>query len=269
MPPSTTRKPVTEEDLRHDLAMIGVMPGTSLIVHSSLSSIGWVLGGAPTVIRALTKVVGDQGNLAMPAATPRCADPATWREPKVPVPSLDDLRSRLPLFDVDTTPTSLGAIPETFRTWPGTHRSNHPLESVCVRGPKAAWITSEHPLAYSEGPGSPFSKLHELDSFILLLGVGFNRCTALHFAESLMPRRRTMQVRFPRLEGSRRVWIEVTNVADDNDTHFPTIGAQYMAAGRATEGRVGEAKSVFLRMRDLVAYACAYFERMADTTPPA
>ena len=155
-----------------------------------------------------------------------------------------------------------GCYPETFRTWPGTFRSNHPLESVCVRGPGAAAITREHPLAYSEGPGSPFSKLHELDSSILLLGVGFNRCTALHFAEALMPTRRTMTVRFPGLEESRRVWIEVPNVADDNDTHFPIIGAQFLATGSAAEGQIGDAKAIHLRMRDLVKFACGYFERI-------
>jgi len=263
--PRLTGKPVTEEQLLHDFRGIGVMPGTSLIVHSSLSAIGWVLGGAPTVIRALARAVGETGNLAMPAATPWCADPATWRDPKVPQAWLDDVRNHLPLFDVDTTPTSLGAIPEAFRTWPGTARSNHPLESVCVRGPEAAAITREHPLAYSEGPGSPFSKLYELDSSILLLGVGFNRCSALHFAESLMPMQRTTKVRFPRSEGSRRVWTEVPNVADDNDTHFPIIGAQYMAAGRAAESQIGAAKAVYLRMRDLVDFACKYFERLAVT----
>ena len=112
--PRLTGKPVTEEQLLHDFRGIGVMPGTSLIVHSSLSAIGWVLGGAPTVIRALARAVGETGNLAMPAATPWCADPATWRDPKVPQAWLDDVRNHLPLFDVDTTPTSLGAIPEAL-----------------------------------------------------------------------------------------------------------------------------------------------------------
>ena len=262
-PPSgVNRKPVTEERLRHDLQGIGIRPGVSLIVHSSLRAVGWVLGGAPTLVRALLTTVGDEGHLAMPAATPHCADPATWREPKVRQDWLDELRDHLPLFDLRTTPTVLGAIPETFRTWPGTCRSPHPLESVCVRGPHAIAVTSEHPLAFSEGPGSPFDKLLGLDSFILLLGVGFNRCTALHFAESLTPRRRTATVRFPRLEGARRVWIEVPNVADDNDTHFPIIGSHYMAAGRVTEGQIGEAKALFFRMSDLVEFACAYFARL-------
>jgi len=256
------RRPITQRVLRRDLTTIGVEPGTTLIVHSSLSAIGWVLGSAPAVVRALLDAVGDAGNVAMPAATPHCADPATWRDPKVPDVWIDEVRENLPPFDIKTTPTTMGAIPETFRNWPGTRRSEHPLESVCARGPRAEEITREHPIAFSEGPGSPFARLYDLDSRILLLGVGFNRCTALHFAESLSARRRTMTVRFPRLDGVRREWVEVANVADDLDTHFPVIGAQYLSANRARRGTVGEAEAVHVRMRDLVDFARDYFERV-------
>ena len=250
---------VTEERLRQDLRSIGVAAGATLIVHSSLKSLGWVLGGAPTVVRALINVIGDESHLVMPAASPQCADPVTWREPKIPPAWLEDMRKHLPLFDVDTTPTTLGAIAETFRNWPETVRSHHPLESVCARGPHATEIVRDHPLAFSEGPGSPFARLHDLDSLILLLGVGFNRCTALHFAESLMPSRRTMTVRFPQVDAGQRVWMEVLNVADDNDTHFPLIGNRYMDAGRAQVGLIGQARSILFPMRDLVAFACEYF----------
>ncbi len=253
-------QPGTEQSLRQDLTTVGIRPGMTLIVHSSLSSIGWVVGGPPTVVRAFLHAIGESGTLAMPAATPQCADPAKWTDPMVPQARLDEVREHLPLFDPQTTPTSMGAIPETFRTWPGTLRSNHPLESVCARGPLASGITKDHPLAFSEGHGSPFEKLYDLDSRVLLLGVGFNRCTALHFAESLVGKRRTTENRFPSLKDGRRVWVEVPNVADDNDTHFPIIGKQYVSAGRASLGSIGEAQTVLFPMRDLVEFAVRYFE---------
>lgn len=246
---------------------MGVAAGSTLIVHSSLKAIGRVPGNAPTVVRALVDAMGPAGNLAMPAATPLCADPATWREPPVPQSRLEEMRAHLPLFDADTTPTTMGAIAETFRTWPGTLRSNHPLESVCVRGPAAAAVTREHPLAFSEGPGSPFARLYELGSLVLLLGVGFNRCTALHFAESLTPGRRTTTVRFPRLEAGRRVWVEAQNVADDNDRHFPVIGERFLRSRPVTEGLIGEARGICFPMRELVDFARSYFELNAQDAP--
>lgn len=261
---STTidRPPVSEERLRQDLAALGVERGMTLVVHSSLSAIGWVVGGAPAVVRALVASLGEDGTLAMPAATPLCADPASWPAPRVPTRWLETVREHLPPFDRRTTPTTLGAIPETFRTWPGTVRSDHPLESVCARGPRGEEIVRRHPLEFSEGPGSPFGRLHELGSRILLLGVGFNRCTALHFAESLVTKRRVATVRFPSLEDGRRVWNEVPNVADDNDTHFPVIGQRFLSAGRARRGMIGEAPSTLFRMRDLVELAVEYFDRV-------
>lgn len=254
--------PNTETSLRRDLLAIGVEPEMTLTVHSSLSSIGWVVGGAPTVVRALLTVIGDQGTLAMSAATPHCSDPADWPDPQVPEAWLGEVRQHLPVFDPQTTPTEMGAIPETFRTWPRTVRSHHPLESVCARGPLASEIRKEHTLAFSEGPGTPFGKLHQLDSWVLLLGVGFNRCTALHFAESLVDKRRVTTNRFLQLENGRRVWVEVPNVADDNGTHFPIIGEKYVSAGRARLGSIGAARSTLFPVQDLVDFAEAYFEEV-------
>ncbi len=252
--------PKTEKSLRKDLVNLGVKGEMTLMVHSSLSSIGWVLGGAATVVRVLLDVIGEKGTLVMPSATPQCSDPASWTDPIVPEAWLEEVREHLPVFDLQTTPTSRGAIPETFRSWPGTLRSDHPLESVCARGALASKITRTHPLAFSQGRGGPYGKLYELRSWLLLLGVGFNRCTALHFAESLVEKRRVANERFLTLDNGRRVWVEVPDVADDDDTHFPIIGQKYVSAERARQGPIGEAQSTLFPMRDVVDFAAAYFE---------
>ncbi|MCZ6834207.1 MAG: AAC(3) family N-acetyltransferase [Planctomycetota bacterium] len=254
--------PKTELSLREDILKIGIKPNATLMVHSSLRSIGWVLGGPSTLVQALLNVIGENGTLIMPAATPHCADPADWTMPQVPKAWLETAREHLPIFDPLITPTSLGAIPETFRTWPGTQRSNHPLESVCARGALAEQITQTHPLAFSEGRGGPFGKLYDLDSWILLIGVGFNRCTAMHFAESLVDKRRVTKVRFPVLDNCNRIWQEVPNVADDNDTHFPLIGQKYLEKANPRLGAIGEADCILLPMRELVDFAVCYFNEV-------
>ena len=228
-------------DLRRDLEAIGVARGTTVVVHSSLSKIGWVDGGAPTVVQTLLAALGEDGTLAMPAATPQCLD------------------SDVDIFDIEATPTKMGAIAEAFRTWPRTRRSLHPLESVCARGPNAEAITRSHPLAFSESREGPFGRLYDLNSQVLLLGVGFNRCTALHLAESMVPNRRTTMTRFQVLDNGAPKWVEVPNVADDNGTHFPIVGKRYVDADRATRGTIGEADSFFFPMKDLVDFAARYF----------
>jgi len=230
------------------------------MVHSSLRSLGWVEGGAETLIRVLLEQLGEAGNLVIPAATPRCADPELWINPPAPPEMLDELREQMDLFDSAITPTTLGAIPEFFRQWPGTLRSDHPLESICAHGGKAEWITNEHPLSFSEGPDGPFGKLHQLDCQILLIGVGFNRCTALHYAETLSAKRRETRIRFPMMQAEARVWLDVANVADDNDSHFPLVGEQFLATGKVVTGSLGEAEVLRFSMSDLVEFAVGYFD---------
>ena len=53
----------TEDDLYEDFYRLGVKPGSALALHSSLSEVGYVVGGAVAVIEALRRVLGKQGTL--------------------------------------------------------------------------------------------------------------------------------------------------------------------------------------------------------------
>lgn len=252
---------ITREDIARDLRALGVAPGDCLMVHSSLASLGRVLGGAPEVVRALLSAVGVEGTLVMPAFSPDVSDPALWAEPVAPA-DLERARASVPAFDADTTPTTMGAIAETFRRWPGTLRGTHPQVSVCARGPLASAIVGPHPLAWGQGAGSPFERLADRDARLLLLGVGFNRATLLHFAESKVSDRRTKTRRIPVDDSSGRHWIEVPDVGNDLNTHFPDIGDRFVAAGLAATGRVGEARAILASSAALVAFAADHLGRV-------
>ena len=249
----------TLPSLVDDLIGLGVRPRMIVMVHSSLSEVGWTVGGAVTVIRALLEVLGSDGTLVMPAETPQISDPAGWNDDRVKTEWHNAIREHLPVFDPQTTPTTMGAIAESFRTYPGTRRSNHPLVSVCANGRHAEDITTEHSLQFCEGRGTPFEKLYALDATTLLLGVGFNRCTSLHYAESLVPGRRTSVSRFPVIEDGRRVWVENPDMAPDGGIHFPEVGRRFVETGRVRAGRIGSARSNLFSTRELVDYAEGYF----------
>ena len=170
--------PNTEESLALELSNLGLCSGMTLMVHSALGKVGWTVGGPVTVIRALLDLLGPNGTLVMPAESPYVSDPRHWDDDRVKAEWHDTIREHLPTFDPLTTPTTMGAVPEAFRTYPGTKRSNHPLVSVCANGSRAEKITCEHSLAFCEGRGTPFEKLYDLDAQTLLLGVGFERCTS-------------------------------------------------------------------------------------------
>ena len=256
--------PNTLSSLHRDLFDLGLRADMTVMVHSSLGRVGWTVGGPVTVIRALIEGLGAAGTLVMPAESPRVSDPSTWNDPHVLPEWYETIRENLPVFDPLTTPTTMGAIPEAFRTFPGTQRSNHPLVSVCANGRHAEEITKQHALEFCEGRGTPFEKLYDLDACTLLLGVGFNRCSSLHYAESLVPNRRTTLSRFPIVQNGERVWVEKPDMAYDNGVHFSVVGKQFSEARAVRAGRVGNADALLFSTRDLVDFAKSYFLRTLD-----
>ena len=229
------------------------------MVHSSLGAVGYTVGGPVVVVRALLQVLTPHGTLVMPAESPSMSDPAHWNDSRIKPEWHDVIREHLPVFDPRTTPTTMGAIPEAFRTYPGTRRSDHPLVSVCANGPHAETITAEHALEFCEGRGTPFQRLYDLDAYTLLLGVGFERCTSLHYAESLVPRRRTTLSRFPLVQDHGRVWVEKPDMAADNGVHFPIVGQRFIEKGHVQRGKVGDAECMLFSTKALVDFATAYF----------
>jgi aminoglycoside 3-N-acetyltransferase len=179
----------------------------------------------------------------MSAFSPEVSDPARWPDRSFLDGEVERARAHVPAFDPDATPTSMHAIPEYFRRWPGTPRGPHPQVSVCALGPLADGIVAPHPFQ---------------DAGLLVLGVGFNRATLLHQAESLAPNRRDKVRHIPSGDGVERRWVEAQDVGDDLNTRFPAIGNAYSAEGRARVGKVGAADAVLASAGDLVPSASAY-----------
>jgi aminoglycoside 3-N-acetyltransferase len=75
---------VTRQDLVDDLTNLGVREGMVLLVHASLSAIGWVAGGEQSLLEALSEVVGDSGTLVMPTQSWQLCDPAYLNVAQVP-----------------------------------------------------------------------------------------------------------------------------------------------------------------------------------------
>jgi aminoglycoside 3-N-acetyltransferase len=248
-------RPFTRSDLVHDLTHLGVTAGMVLLVHSSLSKIGYVPGGPVAVIQALMDVLTPAGTLVMPTHTSDYSEPATWQNPPVPADWQPIVRAHTPAFEPALTPTrQMGAIPELFRTWPDVLRSNHPQVSFAAWGQRAAQITANHSLTMGMGNESPLARIYDLDGYVLLLGVGHANNSSFHLGEYRAGVRPVIMEGAPILENGRRLWREYEELDYDNDP-FPQIGTALEETGAVTIGQVGLAECRLFMQRTAVDFA--------------
>src|SRR5262249_5416738 len=94
----------TRSGILDDLRSLGVTKGGVLMVHSALSSLGYVPGGPGIVIESLRDAIGNGGTLVMPTHS--------W----------DIMEDGCRTFDARKTESCVGAITEEFRKMFGVTR---------------------------------------------------------------------------------------------------------------------------------------------------
>jgi len=158
---------------------LGVREGDCVMLHSSLSSLGWVEDGAEAVVEAFMDAMGPRGTLLTPAFTQ-----GAWTE-RLAMP---DCQGHCPqAFCPSRSPSHEGAIPNAALERPGRLRSCHPTHSWVANGPRAQELVRDHQDAPTPcGPGNPFEKLVELNGCIVILGVRVNTITLWHCYEDML-----------------------------------------------------------------------------------
>jgi len=259
-----TPRPATVTSITAGLRDLGVEPGMTVLVHSSLRTLGWVSGGAVAVVQALMDAVTPSGTLVMPAHSANLSDPAGWVNPPVPLSWVAVIRATMPAYDPRTTPTYfMGRIAESFRTWPGVVRSAHPLSSFAAWGKGASVIVEGHALTDSLGETSPLARLYDRDAAVLLLGVDHGVNTSFHLAEYRAGFAvHKMQSAPVRDEQGQRVWTTFEDRVLDDDP-FALLGAEFERAqpNAVRRGRVGLTEARLFSQRMAVNYAVLWLRR--------
>jgi aminoglycoside 3-N-acetyltransferase len=214
-------------DIETALRAAGLGEGDAAFVQASMSSFGTIEGGPEVVIEALRRVLGDEGLIAMPAFP-------------LDRPALQYLRDG-EVFDLNDTPSRMGAISERFRTSPGVLRSLHPTHSVCAQGPGAATIVAGHEAAETPfGAGTPFAKLIERGAHQVWFGSGVGAITIYHAWECLREPPFPIEVFYPQRIDARCIDGEGNEVTVSTLVHAP----------RAVAGRIDSNPRIEAEVRD-------------------
>ncbi len=157
------------QSLINDLNKLGIQKGDNLLVHVSFRSLGKIDGGPETVISSLMESIGENGTLLMPAL------------------SYETVTENQPVFNLNKTPSCVGALTEYFRQRKGTLRSLHPTHSISAYGKKAEFFIKNHERdSTPAGPNSPLSKLKDENGKILFIGCGLRPNTSMHGIEEFV-----------------------------------------------------------------------------------
>jgi aminoglycoside 3-N-acetyltransferase len=164
---------VNAEDIGLALREAGLSEGDGVFFQAAMSRFGQIDGGPQTVLRALDSVLGPDALVAMPAFPFQGG-------------MIEHLRGD-PVFDIRSTPSSMGAISERFRKLPGAHRSLHPTHSVSAVGSGAESLVAGHERAETPfGEGTPFARMVERGMYQVWFGTDVHAFTIYHTFECLL-----------------------------------------------------------------------------------
>jgi len=265
---------ITKPTLLSDLRSLGVgdFTGSAVMVHTQMSALGTVIGGAQTVVEALIEVLGPDGTLLV----------LTGAEDRPPYhqDDWDDderraYREQAPAFDprLARAERDHGRVPEAVRTWPGSHLSRHPVCGFAALGGRAAWFVAGQSLDEGYGPGSPLERLVVADGAVLLLGDLFENVTLLHYAEyqASVPSKRYAEYEMPVHVDGERVWRRIRELDSSAgafdyeglpfaEDAFEVITRSALTTGVGHSGTVGAAAAHLLPGRPLLEHAVSWME---------
>lgn len=258
---------MTRSRLIADLERLGLEPGIAM-VHASLSSLGWVVGGSQTVVEALLARLGPAGTLCAQASWEDIpfghADwPHRWRDAyELEFPPFDPVLSAAAPYE--------GRLAERIRTWPGAHRSPNPATGIAAVGARAGELTTNHRLDDGFGRDTPYSRIVEGCGQVVLLGAPLRSISLLHHAEAIaVADKRWTAYRLPlgRSEWTTIREIDVwggvypyDRVLPDAAAPLGVIAAAALCAGIGTRGNVGRATAHHFPAAELTEFAVTWIE---------
>ena len=227
------------------------------MVHSSLSSLGRLEGGAEAVIDALQSILTPHGTLLMPSFN--------HGAPFEP--------GGQGVYDPLRTPTTNGAIPDAFWRRADVKRSLNPTHAFAAWGAKASTYLEGHENTLTLGADSPLGRLWRDDGYGLLLGVDYRVNTFHHVVEMVIGspclgrRTEVYPVRLPTgevVEGRTWGWREASCPLTSDGGYGQTLAK----AGLERRTNIGGATLRLFRLADAFEVVAALLREGRGAAPP-
>ncbi len=227
---------ITYENLIGAFCEIGIESGTILEVHSSLSSFGYVEGGAETVISALKDVVGTEGSIFMPALRLSSELPLTNEDKNL------GITVKIKILPEERERSAMGVIADTFRMQPDT-----------VTGDGIFQISGWGKYADEAAKGGLDFAIHT-GGMALLLGVDIYKLTAMHYVEDAIPDE--INKMFANDESINKIYPQdewFVETKHPSVKPWYTIQAMAYEKGLIKDGHIGNCKYMYFNIWDVVS----------------
>ena len=245
-------KPVTKDDLIHKFSELGIKRGDTLLVHASLSSLGYVVGGAEALYLALREVIGIEGTIVVPSQTVEISDPASWQYPPVPDEWHAVIRDAMPAYSKELSYSkAMGAFSQFIGILPNSIRSNHPMYSFTAIGEKAIEIIGQDSFDFPFGDESPLGRLYSIGAKILMIGTDF---------ETNRLNREVIQERSKILTKDGEKWISFKNIELDLYDDYLEIQNRFMKQHLVAHTTINEGTVSLFNMKECVDFTQHYYQ---------
>ncbi len=255
--------------LCRQLTELGLADREIVLVHTSMRRLGRAAGSPRNLLRALQCVLGPLATGVVPTQTAN--NSTTSRDYFAAIRGLrpadvSAYQESLPGFSIDDTPSfRMGVFAEYVRRQPDAVRSPHPQTSFAAVGHYAEQLMKVHDLESHLGERSPLAAMYDAGASVLLLGVGYDKCTAMHLAEYRVPWTPEPKSYECFVNDNGQRVRQTFEGLDLDDTTFDHIGRLADQRSFARKARVGAGQARLLPMRQLVDFTLEWLVERRGT----
>ncbi|WP_010419141.1 AAC(3) family N-acetyltransferase [Anaerophaga thermohalophila] len=219
-------KGFTKEQLIEDIKKLGIEQGSLLHLKISLKSIGWIDGGASTLVDAFLDVVGPGGTIVGDGIVDT-----------YPLPLSETNAKKI---SNEKSPANTGAVVNAMIQHPGMVRSQHPVRKFVAIGKLAHNIIDNH--TYKSYADAVLEDLAARGALNISVGKNVNWGTTIHVAQKnagLIKKPEKKGINF--IDENGNIQLCKVNWQGGCTRGYKKFHPFYQNAGIVTEGKIGNA----------------------------